>query len=249
MKTKKDDEPAVKTDANTLKEELLKLIESLSEQEEEPCGVKGSVDTDEPVLQLTGALEEVRRNELDPEDLDLEPLVGSWDLIYGTSAKFRRFKSILNTASPRKPIGDVKFDGLVLSIMKTPGMEDNSADNGEVDMEEILIPESGESGKEFGFRCKGQWSARLQPNVLTTEEDICIKFVWTSVEHDTEKGEVKELEGDDAFNAHSSQMCRAYSYAYLVYVDEDIMILRNGLLGRGAWIYTRIKEEAEEDSA
>jgi len=226
------------TDVAKVKKQLFATIADLAKSEEGNCGLDGDATTDVAINKLTAQLEQVWRDQVYDaegfENYDAAPLVGDWELVYTTSPKFRRWRSVLNTG---QDIKKGKFEALVENICMN---EDDFAN--EYDMEELFITE--DENKELAVRTMGSWNIGLQPNVVTGEDDLVFRLQLNDVEYDTEDGEVEKADKKTL----ASQMCRTYSYMFLSYVDEDMRVMRTGLTGRNTFIYRKLPDVEPEDS-
>lgn len=221
----------VKRDPILVKSELQTLISNLEEVETKPCGLDGREETDASVTKLTSELEQLWRDRLgDLEDFDESSLVGDWELVYSTSAKYRRWQSILNTD---KYIKGGQLDGLTQSFAVEP-----STVTREYDMEEIFL--LGEN--ELGMRAVGSWSVALQSNVVTGDDDLVLKLNLNSVEYDTEDEEVEQAEK----KLLQSQMVRTFCYSFIAYMDDEVRIMRTGLTGNSIFVYQRMQDGESE---
>jgi len=223
----KEVEP-VKRDPLAVKRELETLITSLEEVEARPCGLDGREETDANVVKLTSEMEKLWREKIGyVEDFNESALVGEWELVYSTSAKYRRWQSILNTD---KYIKGGQLDGLVQVFKVEPGTLTN-----EYEMEEIFLLEE----QELGMRALGSWQVALQSNVVTGEEDLVLKLNLNSVEYDTQDGEAEQAEK----KLLSSQMVRTFCYSFIAYLDDDVRVMRTGLTGNSIFVYQRMQDK------
>lgn len=184
------------------------------------------------VNRLCAQLETCWRETLEyVDEFEVTPVVGEWELVYSTSAKWRRWQSVLNTGD--KFIKKAKFDGLVQSFRVVEG----ALTANEYDMEEIFITEEGE--EERGIRGVGAWSCYVQDNVVTGLEDLVLRIQMQAVEYDgDEEDEVKQA-GDKILE---SQMVRTFAYSYMCYIDEDTRIMRTGLTDKSIFVFRRLED-------
>lgn len=232
-----EDEAAVvkaapRRDPALVKQELIAQVEDLLDIEVKACGLDGNEETDTGILKLCGELEQWWRDTVDDLDtFDLTPMCGDWELYYNTSAKFRRWGSVLNTG---RDIKENALEALVQSFRM-----DADAFMNEYDMEELLLSE----GQERAMRALGSWRVVVQSNVVSGEDDLVLKLQLNDVEYDAEDGEVKKADQ----KTFASQMCRTFCYMYICYMDDDLRIMRTGLTLKQVYIFRRMPEEDEDD--
>uniref|UniRef100_A0A7S4RFE6 Plastid lipid-associated protein/fibrillin conserved domain-containing protein n=1 Tax=Alexandrium monilatum TaxID=311494 RepID=A0A7S4RFE6_9DINO len=211
-----------------VKSELQAMIQNLEEVETRPCGLDGRPETDTAITKLTDELEQIWRDKLeDVADFDETELVGDWELVYSTSAKYRRWQSVLNSDKYIK-------GGIVDALVQTFSIEPSTGAK-EYDMEEVFLLE----GQEQGMRSEGSWSVGLQSNVVTGDDDLVLKIGLNGVEYDNQEEEIEQAEK----KLLSSQMIRTFCYSFIAYVDDDVRVMRTGLSGNSVFIYQRMQDK------
>lgn len=221
-------------DPSAVKKELLELVESLVSAEQEPCGIDGRDVTDVALVKLAKELESIWRSAKSVEDFDVADLGGDWELLYCSSSKWRRWKSVLNAG---RDIPNAKFEALVQSfnIIEEPMRQY------EYDMEELFLSDD----EELAMRGQGNFSLASQQNVVTGSDDLVLKIDLLGVEYDTTEGQNKQAKE----KVTKSQMCRTFCYSFVSYMDDDLRIMRAGLAGSGYYIWQRVTDDDDDDEA
>ncbi|CAE7265375.1 unnamed protein product [Symbiodinium pilosum] len=230
---------AKKRGLQTVKQDLLDAIARLEAMQDKPAGLGSTEETDGEIVKLAGELEDVWRDQVgDLNDYDGSKFEGTWELIYSTSVKFRRWGSVLNA---ERNIKNAEFEALVQKF--SPGDDIQYDSFNEYDMEEVFKApnEDGTEQLELCARGQGSWKLGLQQNVVTGQEDLVLKLEITNVEYDTPEDSV-EYAGAKTM---MSPMCRTFSYGFLAYMDDDYRVMRTSLTGLSLYIFQRIKDEDE----
>ncbi|CAE7799157.1 unnamed protein product [Symbiodinium sp. CCMP2592] len=227
---------AKKRGLQTVKQDLLDAIARLEAQTDKPAGLGSTEEKDGEVVKLAGELEDVWRDQVgDLNKFDGAKFEGTWELIYSTSVKFRRWGSVLNGV---REIKNGEFEALVQKF--SPGDDSKYESFNEYDMEEVFkAPNEDGEEVELCMRGQGSWRLGIQQNVVTGEEDVVMKLEITNVEYDTLEDTV-EYCGDKTL---MSPMCRTFSYGFLSYMDDEYRVMRTSLTGKSLYIFQRIKDE------
>jgi len=206
-------------------------------------GIGGMDAADGPVRKLCIELEKIFREENeDIEEWDPKTMCGDWELYYTTSAKMRRWGSVLNSG---RNIKDAKLVTLVESFEY--GDSQDLAPT--YDIEELFDSgKEGEKIREMSMRGAGSWSVSEIANVVTGEDDFRVKLQINAVEHD----EIDEDDPDgDMKTVNTNLKCllgvsaRTYCYSYISYIDDDLRITRTSLTGDLVFIYKKIAAEVD----
>jgi len=99
MKSRSDFDLAQRNKRNikNVKEQMLEIIYDLLESEKKPLGLDGKEETHGELIRVCAELEDLWRDQAgDLKDWDGSNLCGDWELIYTTSAKFRRWQNLMN---------------------------------------------------------------------------------------------------------------------------------------------------------
>ncbi|CAE7853553.1 unnamed protein product [Symbiodinium necroappetens] len=229
---------AKKRGLQTVKQDLLDAIARLEAQTDKPAGLGSTEEKDGEIVKLAGELEDVWRDQVgDLNKFDGAKFEGTWELIYSTSVKFRRWGSVLNGV---REIKNGEFEALVQKF--SPGDDSKYESFNEYDMEEVFkAPNEDGEQVELCMRGQGSWRLGIQQNVVTGEEDVVLKLEITNVEYDTLEDTV-EYCGDKTL---MSPMCRTFSYGFLSYMDDEYRVMRTSLTGKSLYIFQRIKDEDE----
>mmetsp|Transcript_31231 Transcript_31231/g.58637 ORF Transcript_31231/g.58637 Transcript_31231/m.58637 type:complete len:617 (+) Transcript_31231:52-1902(+) len=233
---------AKKRGLQTVKQDLLDAIARLEAKYDKPVGLGSTEEADGEVVKLAGELEDVWRDQVgDFNDFDGSKFEGTWELIYSTSVKFRRWASVLNG---ERNIKNGQFEALIQKF--SPGDDVKYESFNEYDMEEVFKApnEDGTEQLELCMRGLGSWRIGIQQNVVTGQEDLVLKLEVTNVEYDTTDGDV-EYCGPKTM---MSPMCRTFSYGFLSYMDDDYRVMRTSLTGKSLYIFQRIRDEDDEDA-
>ncbi|CAE7349026.1 unnamed protein product [Symbiodinium natans] len=230
---------AKKRGLQTVKQDLLDAIARLEAQHDKPAGLGSTEESDGEIVKLAGELEDVWRDKVgDLNKFDGSKFEGTWELIYSTSVKFRRWESVLNGC---RDIKNGQFEALV---QKFSAGEDSQYESfNEYDMEEVFKApsEDGDEDLELCMRGQGSWRLGIQQNVVTGDEDLVLKLEITNVEYDTPEDSV-EYCGEKTL---MSPMCRTFSYGFLSYMDDEYRVMRTSLTGKSVYIFQRIKDEPQ----
>lgn len=224
-------------DAEETKAKLNSLLDKLVKEEElpigfEPCQAK---DTDEKLKQMAEDLEDVWYEKHTPlRKVDPKMFCGEWKLIYTTSNKTRRWRTVFNGAEEVK---DVDFKEVCVNY----SIQDDGI-NYDCDSEEILVHK--ETGEEVGIRMEGSWVISEQPNVFSGESDLKLETRFTADwEADLPNGDVKIFEA----KSHCSVVARIMFNSFICYSDEDIRITRAGYVTENLFFWRRVKDEEDDD--
>eukprot|EP00929_Paragymnodinium_shiwhaense_P079386 TRINITY_DN41318_c0_g1_i1.p1 TRINITY_DN41318_c0_g1~~TRINITY_DN41318_c0_g1_i1.p1 ORF type:complete len:622 (+),score=220.68 TRINITY_DN41318_c0_g1_i1:75-1940(+) len=219
-----------------LKAELLSSIDKLLLNEDKDFGLGGNAETDPDVTKYCIQLEDAWRATLDDDmsTFQQEDIAGEWELLYTTSAKLRRWGSVLNSGREVK-------NGQLVTLVERYAYDDKKL-SPEYDIEELFETKDGD---ELGMRASGSWNVGLQTNVVTAADDLRVKIQLNGIEVDTPEGDARPA-NEKAFLGVS---CRTYCYSFLAYLDKDLRIMRTGLTGDLVFIYRRLEDDDDDDGS
>jgi len=218
-------------DVAEIKRDLLSVVAELQDMEDIPMGFSGREMTDEALEPLVEELENAWRKKYDDlNDFDGSELLGDWELIYTTSGKLRRWRTVLNA---NQEIKEATCGELLQSFSKG-----ESGLTQEYDLEEVVTVEGEE---ELSLRAVGSWVTQLSENVISGNMDVLLRVLVQAVEYDTPEGEVK----DQKKASLETQILRTFNYSFISYVDEDVRVMRPGLTGASVFIFQKLADVEE----
>lgn len=227
-----------------VRQDLFTEIDTICSGLKENVGIDAKSEEDEIVVKLANELHSIWQGEIlqDAQLFDSNSLVGDWELIYTTAAKFRRFKSILNAIEVFR---DVRFETMIQSFSRFSD-PDGMLETLDYDLEEVFVPPPGKKFdndiKEVAIRASGRWKVSTITNVVAAEEEVKLQLNFSTFENDTMQGGVAIP--TDTIDDTTSM--RSFSYSFISYVDSEMLITRTGFSGTSVYVFRRFRDEEEE---
>lgn len=222
---KNDDADTATAEASRVKEDLLGFIDLIDNEDDEealPCGLDATEKDQKQVLNIVSALEAQPTNfiKLKNGNIDISDLIGTWELIYSSSAamKFNKGLSGLGGSFPNG-----RFGGLKQKLMTTKYVSD-------VEYQEWI--EVTPSAASFYVSVTGSWDLKTSMSLFTGEPSILLNIEPDKVQY-----------GPTETRADHWKSLGPSNLLDLTYLDEDFRVMRGCTSTETIFLYKRVAEE------